>query len=294
MNAAQLEIIFQRLKLRCSQSEAFYDPYSYTLHDPQNYLNKEIHLSSSFHELAHWIQQIDYTFGGFLTSIMHLRDDYAVFILKKGASSINDDDFKLISPYIPTDDRFFYDYFGNEVLEESVIEYQFAWRDTLLTEKYFLHLSDFSSRDRPINDFLLPEQVIARTLIRVANWGADNLLYTEHYNRIEVNDDALPKIRNFSEVKINGEPLDTIDIMESIAVALEIKLLADQNKIMAASNRLTQLIASRYTKALRVFSSILGLDLSSNVIESICFRFLVVAESLIQKSVIHNSILRDA
>lgn len=236
-----MKSLFERTVFKSESGESDYDPQTFTMRFYRPYL--EIPLGSVIlHEIMHWIQNIAYTFGGFISALTHMRDDLSKQILIKYAKSKVDCQSRQVRFSLPEGEAFFNLFFDHEGMERNIQLHQIAWRDEFICENLFLRMSEYYEDGigykyyeegkgykvvSSVHEILKPELLIPRTLVRMNNWARGTLGYrsTEPRHPLEITDFAKhPKLSGFGKAKYADIELDTIDIIEGMAVAFEMHL----------------------------------------------------------------------
>jgi hypothetical protein len=260
--------LFERTVFKSESGESDYDPQTFTMRFYRPYLETPLG-SVILHEIMHWIQSIAYTFGGFISALTHIRDDLSKQILIKYAKSKVDCQNHKVLFSLPEGEAFFNFYFDHEGMERNIQLHQIAWRDARICEYLFCNMSSFYELSASVmasaHEILQPELLIPRTLLRMNNWAIGTLVYrsTEPQGPLEITDFANhPKLINFGRAIYADIELDTIDIIEGMAVAFEMHLFHSNGKKDHAKERLKEIkkipANAYYVRAIEIFLKIMG------------------------------------
>lgn len=294
-----MQSLFERTVFRSESGGSEFDPHTYTMHLQWPYSGPDSYRALSyigiraFHESFHWIQCISYTFGGFQSALIHMCDAFARDTLTTYANIKDERLRQLLRFSLPDNPKdFFHLTFNHEWINDDIYKCQIAWRDTLLCEKLFLHLSsfygegDYASAMASADKILQPELLIPRMLLSINNWAVRILNYgsDEPLGHLEFTDPASPpKLRNFSRAIHAKIELDTINISEGMAVVLEMYSLNMSKKGLYAKERLEEIErnSSSYLRAIKIFLDIMGLSikpLRHDDVARVAMQFLALAE----------------
>lgn len=276
-----MQDLFERTVFRTPGGRAEYDPHTYTLCFPGPDLGGSSALVV-LHEILHWIQHISYSFGGFRSALIHARDEFAINILSQYARLKDKCQRHQVRFSMPTSKAFFDLAFDHEWLEQDIWQPQVAWRDALICENLFLHMSSFYKEYHKevsaAHELLQPELLIPRTLLRINAWAIDTLCYgsTKPQGHIEITDiDNHPKLSNFGSATHAGIELDTFNIIEGMAVAFEIYSLPWE---MNARQRMEEIANTSYAPAISLFLEVMGFSVRYDNIARMAPMFLAITE----------------
>lgn len=282
-----MQDFFERKVFRSGNGGSEYDPQTYTLRFAGPYPGVPF-VNRLFHELIHWMQHICYTFGGFQSASIHMRDELAKQVLIKYAKSKVDYQRHQVQFSLPESRAFFNSYFDHEGIEQNIWMHQHAWRDQLICENLFLQMSECYEDGKgykgisSVHEILQPELLIPRTLLRINNWAIGTLGYSsiEPRGPLEITNFANhPKLINFGRASHAGIELDTRDIIEGMAVAFEmysIRMEADAKKRL--EEILETPVSEYYVRAVKIFLEIMGFSLRHDNVARMAMMFLAIAE----------------
>jgi hypothetical protein len=258
--------LFERTVFGSGSEGSEYDPHTFTTHLIWTYSDKPF-VIVALHEILHWLQFISYTFGGFLSALIHMRDELSKQILIKYANSKDDCLRHQVLFSLPEDNAFFDSHFDHKGIEQNIQLHQVAWRDALICEWLFCRMSKFykkcASAMASAHEILQPELLIPRTLLRMNNWAIGTLGYRSIDPRgpLEITDFANhPKLSNFGRAFHDGIELDTNNIIEGMSVALEVYTLISNGMEEYSKDRLKEIKKNNpdYVHAIEVFLKIMG------------------------------------
>jgi hypothetical protein len=280
-----MQDFFERTVFRSESGGSEYDPHTHTM-----YLHR--HNSDRFgiviyHESIHWVQFICYTFGGFINTLMHIRDEYAKRILSRYFWS--KDKFRHPVRFsLPKNEAFFNPKFDHEGMkekvwiEENIWPDQHFWRDALLCEKLFLQMSEHYEEGykevSSVQVLMQPEFLIPRIMQRINNWAVDTLSYRSTKTKVYLdftNFGDHPKLSNFGKAKHAGIELDAKDILEGMPVAFEIYAFQMEPYAM---QRMKEITNTSYARAIAIFLEIMGFSVQHDNVARMALMFLAIAE----------------
>ena len=291
--------LFERTVFRSESGGSDYEPQTYTMYLQWPHSGPNSYRAASYvgirgvHELFHWIQCISYTFGGFQSALIHMCNAFARDSLTIYANIKDERQRKLVRFSLPDNPKGFFNLtFDHEWINKDIYGRQIAWRDALLCERLFLHLSsfygkgDYASVMASADKILQPESLIPRMLLSINNWAIRILYYgsAEPLGNLEFTDPANPpELRNFVRAIHANIELDTINIIEGMAVVLEMYSLNMSKKGLYAKERLEEIErnSSSYLHAIKIFFDIMGLSikpLRHDDVARVAMLFLALAE----------------
>jgi hypothetical protein len=277
---------FKRTVFRSGTGKSEYDPYTYTMSLAGSY-SSPLTNAVVMHEMMHWGQHICYTFGGFQSALMHLRDEDSKHILLR--YSRLKDERRFIIPQarfsLPGNvEAFFnaiFDHDEHEWIDENIWLYQNLWRDSFICENLFLRMSEWYEKGykgiSSVHEVLKPERLIPRVLQRITFLARGTLGYKsiEPPSALEITN---PTLSNFGPATHSGIKLDTIDIIEGMSVAFEMYLLSLDQLEKAARQRLEDIANTYYERAILIFLEIMGFSVQHDNVVKTALMFLTIAE----------------
>lgn len=246
-----MQDFFERTVFRSESGGSEFEPHTCTMYLYRPKSDRPFE-SVGRHELTHWLQFVCSTVGGFLSALMHFRDELAKTILSQPVRSSLPE----------SEEQFFNSTFFHEGIDKKISFHQNYFRDALICERLFFRMSTCYGLSS-VRAALKPELLIPRTLLRINNWATDILCYksTEPKGYLDELTEH-QKLINFRPAEHSSIELDTRDIIEGMAVANEVYYLRLLRMEEHIKQRLVEIESNpasrRYLHALEIFLEIMG------------------------------------